>query len=43
MAAGSLAGIKGMILAVPTYTIFRIFASVFLDRFKVINTLTKDL
>ena len=43
LAAGSLAGIGGMILAVPVYTIFRIFAGTFLTNFKVINSLTKHL
>lgn len=43
LAAGSLAGIPGMILAVPVYTIFRIFAGTFLTNFKVVNSLTKHL
>ena len=43
LAAGSMAGIGGMILAVPVYTIFRIFGGTFLTNFKVINSLTKHL
>ena len=43
IAAGSIAGIVGMILAVPTYTIFRVFASTFLQQFKVMSTLTKSI
>jgi len=43
LAAGSMAGIMGMILAVPVYTILRIFAGTFLDNFKVMNALTKNL
>ncbi len=43
IAAGSVAGIVGMILAVPTYTIFRVFAATFLKQFKVMSTLTKNI
>jgi predicted PurR-regulated permease PerM len=43
LAAGSMAGILGMILAVPVYTIFRIFGATFLTNFKIINSLTKNL
>jgi predicted PurR-regulated permease PerM len=41
IAAGSIAGIPGMILAVPAYTIIRIFAETFFDNLKIINSLTK--
>lgn len=41
--AGSLAGISGMILAIPFYTLFRIVAKEFLSGFKVIQSLTKSL
>ncbi len=43
IAAGSLAGIPGMILAVPVYTIVRIFAATFFNNLKVVNTLTKNI
>ena len=41
MIAGSLAGIPGMILGIPAYTVLRIIASEFLSEFKVIKSLTK--
>lgn len=41
--AGSLAGIPGMILAVPVYTIFRVFAREFLYKFKVIKKITQKM
>jgi len=43
IAAGSVAGIVGMVLAVPTYTIFRVFAATFLNQFKLMDTLTKNI
>ena len=43
IAAGSIAGIVGMVLAIPTYTIFRVFAATFLKQFKVMDTLTKNI
>lgn len=41
--AGSLAGISGMILAIPAYTLFRIVAKEFLSGFKVIQSITKNI
>lgn len=41
--AGSVAGITGMILAIPGYTLFRIIAKEFLSGFKIIQSLTKNL
>lgn len=41
--AGSLAGITGMILAVPTYTVLRIVAKEFLSGFKLIDKLTENI
>jgi predicted PurR-regulated permease PerM len=43
MAAGSLAGITGMILAVPVYTILRVFAAEFLSGFKLVQKLTANM
>lgn len=43
MIAGTLAGIGGMILAVPFYTIMRIVAKEFFQGYKVVQGLTKDL
>lgn len=41
--AGSLAGIPGMILAIPAYTIIRVIAKEFLYNFRVVRKLTEDL
>lgn len=41
--AGSLAGITGMILAIPVYTILRIAAKEFLGKFDVVKKLTKNI
>lgn len=41
--AGSLAGIPGMILAIPSYTVLRIIAKEFLSGFKVIDRLTESI
>lgn len=43
MIAGNLAGITGMILAIPTYTIIRVIAKEFFDGIKVVNRLTQNL
>ena len=41
--AGSLAGIVGMILAIPAYTVIRVFAKEFFNNFKVVKELTKKI
>ncbi|MCH1581541.1 MAG: AI-2E family transporter [Flavobacteriales bacterium] len=41
--AGSLAGITGMMLAIPAYSLLRVVAKEFLSGFKVIQSLTKSL
>ena len=41
--AGNVAGISGMILAIPLYTILRVIASEFLGNLKIVRTLTKNL
>ncbi len=41
--AGSLAGMAGMMLAIPTYTIIRVFAKEFFNKFKVVKKLTKNI
>lgn len=41
--AGSLAGIPGMILAIPGYTVLRVFAKEFLNKFKVVKKLTSKI
>ncbi len=43
IAAGSIGGIVGMIIAVPTYTLLRIVAQEFLSQFKVVRSLTDKL
>jgi predicted PurR-regulated permease PerM len=41
--AGSIGGFAGMILAVPAYTVIRVFAKEFLSNFKVVQSLTKNI
>ncbi len=43
MAAGSMAGILGMILAIPVYTILRVVAKEFFDNLKLVRKLTENL
>ena len=41
--SATLGGIMGMVLAIPVYTILRVFAKEFLTRFKVVRSLTKNI
>jgi predicted PurR-regulated permease PerM len=41
--AGSIGGLAGMILAVPAYTVIRVFAKEFLNNFKLVRSLTKNI
>ncbi|MDA3930815.1 MAG: AI-2E family transporter [Prolixibacteraceae bacterium] len=43
MAAGSIAGVVGMILAIPVYTILRVFGAEFLSEVKLIRKLTENM
>ncbi len=43
LAAGSMAGIIGMILAIPSYTILRVIAKEFFDNMKLVKKLTESL
>lgn len=43
MVAGSLAGIPGMIMAIPSYTIIRVIAKELFYNFRVVRKLTEDL
>ena len=43
MAAGSMAGIVGMILAIPVYTIIRVIAKEFFDNMKLVKKITRNL
>ena len=41
--AGSLAGIPGMILAIPAYTVLRIIAKEFLNQYPIVNRFTRNI
>lgn len=41
--AGSIAGIPGMILAIPGYTVLRVILGEFFNKYKLVKTLTKGL
>ncbi len=43
LAAGSLGGIVGMVLAIPVYTILRVIAKEFFDNLKFVKKITQDL
>ena len=43
MMAGSIAGVPGMILAIPSYTVIRIIAKQFLGNIKIVKQLTKNI
>lgn len=41
--AGSIAGVPGMVLAIPTYTVIRVIAKQFFVKFRVVQKLTQNL
>ena len=41
--AGSVGGILGMFLAIPTYTVLRVIANEFFSQYKVVSEITKNL
>ena len=41
--AGSLAGIVGMLLAIPSYTVLRVFAKEFFSQFRLVQKLTEKI
>lgn len=43
LAAGSIGGILGMVLAIPVYTILRVIAKEFFDNLKFVKKITEDL
>ena len=43
LAAGSIAGVLGMFLAIPVYTILRVIAKEFFDNLKIVKKLTENL
>jgi predicted PurR-regulated permease PerM len=40
---GSLAGLLGMLLAVPVYTVLRVIAKEFFQKFRVVQKLTETI
>ena len=43
IAAGSIAGVLGMFLAIPAYTVVRVIAREFFDNMKIVRKLTDSL
>ena len=43
LVAGSLAGIVGMLLAIPSYTVLRVFAKEFFSQFALVRRLTEKI
>lgn len=43
MIAGSVGGVTGMIIAIPTYTIIRVFAREFFNKFRLVKKLTEKM
>ncbi len=43
LGAGTLFGVGGMILAIPTYTVFRVIAREFFSQFKIIQSMTRSM
>ena len=41
--AGHIGGIIGMLIAIPTYTVIRVFAKEFLSNFKIVQKLTDKI
>jgi predicted PurR-regulated permease PerM len=41
--AGSVAGIFGMILAIPTYTVVRVLAKEFFNQYRLVRKLTEKM
>lgn len=41
--AGSLAGVVGMLLAIPSYTVLRVFAKEFFSQFRLVRKLTRKI
>ncbi|MDR1681577.1 MAG: AI-2E family transporter [Prevotellaceae bacterium] len=41
--AGSIGGIVGMLVAIPAYTVLRVFAKQFFNQFKLVQRLTKTI
>ena len=43
LVAGSAAGIIGMLLAIPAYTVLRVFAKEFFSQFSLVRKLTEKI
>ncbi len=43
LAAGSIAGVMGMLLAIPAYTVLRVFAKEFFNNLRVVQKLTEKI
>jgi predicted PurR-regulated permease PerM len=43
LVAGSLGGILGMLIAIPTYTVLRVFAKEFFNNFRLVQKLTENI
>ena len=43
MVGAELGGLIGMIVAIPFYTLFRVFAKEFLSEFELIKSITKNI
>lgn len=43
LTAGSIAGIPGMVLAIPSYTVLRVVAKEFFNKYPLINKITQSL
>ncbi len=43
LVAGSVAGILGMLLAIPAYTVLRVFAKEFFNKFRFVEKLTRKI
>ncbi|MDR2064301.1 MAG: AI-2E family transporter [Prevotellaceae bacterium] len=43
LVAGNIAGILGMLVAIPAYTVIRVFAKEFLNNFRLVQKLTENI
>ena len=43
LVGAQLSGIPGMILAIPTYTVFRVIAKIFLSKYRLVKKLTENM
>ena len=43
LVGAQLAGIPGMILAIPTYTVMRVIAKIFLSKYRLVKKITENM